>query len=233
MPVISNWELQLDVDQVLRAQGCDPEIVSERSPALAGLALRAFKEGMPLLKPVVAYQEYRIKSIHHEKVLFSDGTFISGKAVALHLAGARSAAVVYCSLGELFDTFVKAIFKDDPAYGLALDAFGSAAVQFLSTSSCTYLGEKAADKGWETSLPLSPGSEGWPVDKAHQTLFGLLDPALAGIRYTSSGMMSPLKSLSFVLGFGPEIDNSGRVCDYCSMRNSCRYQDSYTNVAHP
>jgi hypothetical protein len=39
--------------------------------------------------------------------------------------------------------------------------------------------------------------------------------------------MVPLKSLSMVLGSGPEVDNSGRVCDYCTLKNSCRYQDHY------
>lgn len=231
MPVVREWDLQINVDQVLRQQGCDPAAARQKKPALMRLAERALLEGLPLLQPVVAYQEYRVKSIHHEKVLFTDGQNLSGKLPALHLAAARSAAVVFCSLGEVFDEYVKAVFKADPAYGLALDALGSAAIQDLSELACQHLSEKAAEKGWETTLPLSPGSEGWPVDRAHQTLCGLLDPALAGIRCTHSGMMSPMKSLSLVLGFGPEVDNSGRICDYCTMRNTCRYQDQYSHSA--
>jgi hypothetical protein len=39
--------------------------------------------------------------------------------------------------------------------------------------------------------------------------------------------MIPRKSLSMVVGLGSDMERSGRACDYCSMQETCRYQDHY------
>lgn len=39
--------------------------------------------------------------------------------------------------------------------------------------------------------------------------------------------MIPQKSLTMVLGVGAEMKSSARTCDYCTMRETCRYQDHY------
>jgi hypothetical protein len=39
--------------------------------------------------------------------------------------------------------------------------------------------------------------------------------------------MLPRKTLTMVLGAGPEMTAAGRTCDYCSLRDVCRYQDHY------
>jgi hypothetical protein len=40
--------------------------------------------------------------------------------------------------------------------------------------------------------------------------------------------MIPQKSLTMVMGIGVEMNSSARTCDYCAMRETCRYQDHYT-----
>jgi hypothetical protein len=227
MPVLRDWDLKLSIEDVLRAQGARNISSSPVSSEISAAAERALREGMPLLQPAAAYAEYRIQSIKHERASFSEGGGLSGRNIVLHLAAARTATVVICTVGGIIDEFVKAVFKSDPLYALALDGLGSAAITALSERVCSFVADKAAARGWETTLPLSPGSDGWPAGKGNQELFDLVDVSEAGITLTQSGMMVPLKSLSMVLGSGPEVDNSGRVCDYCTMKNSCRYQDNY------
>jgi hypothetical protein len=227
MPILRDWDLQLSTEDILRAQGARSTSISTGSSEITAAAERALREGVPLLQPVAAYDEYRIKSIKHERVSFSEGGGLSGKNIVLHLAAARTAAVVVCSVGGIIDDFVKAVFKSDPIYALALDGLGSAAITALSERVCSYVADKAASRDWETTLPISPGSDGWPAGKGNQELFELVALSDTGIKLTESGMMVPLKSLSMVLGSGPEVDNSGRVCDYCTLKNSCRYQDHY------
>jgi hypothetical protein len=227
MPVVTEWDLQISIDQVLRAQGASPGYDSRSHPLILSQAERALIEGSPLLQPALIYQEYRVQKIQHQRISFSGGGSLSGKGIVLHLAAARSVIIAACTVGSLLDDFVRAVFKADPIYALALDAMGSAAIQTLSEKACSYLAERASPRGWETTLPINPGSEDWPVEQAHQEVFALLDPTPVGISRTASGMMHPLKSLTMVLGQGPDVDNSGRVCDYCTMRNSCRYQDHY------
>jgi hypothetical protein len=48
MPLIKAWNITLEADQVLRAQGADPKVIRERRPALADSRMGS-KEGLPLL----------------------------------------------------------------------------------------------------------------------------------------------------------------------------------------
>ena len=54
LSVLRNWELSIDVDRVLRAQGADPEVVRARQSAALGIAEQAISLGLGLLEPVVS-----------------------------------------------------------------------------------------------------------------------------------------------------------------------------------
>jgi hypothetical protein len=227
MEVLTVWDIPLKIEQVLRAQGSDPAVVINRSPQIAALAERALREGTPLLEPAVVFQEYRIRGINHERVLLSEGAWLSGKVLAALLAPAKKIGVVVCTIGPTLEAYLSAVLPADPGFGLALDGLGTAAVEALSVNTCSYLGEQAAKDGMQSTLPFSPGMEGWPAGRGQEQIFQLVDAEQIGVRLNESGAMIPGKSLSFVIGFGPEVDSSGRVCDYCSMRFSCRHQDQY------
>jgi cobalamin-dependent methionine synthase I len=132
-----------------------------------------------------------------------------------------------CTVGQAIDDVVSGAMDDDPLFGLALDGLGSAAVEALATSASNRFEAEAAAAGLETTIPLSPGMVGWPVERGQPELFALVRPDEAGVRLTSTWMMSPRKSISFVLGIGPDVRTSGRTCDYCSLKDTCRYQDHY------
>jgi hypothetical protein len=74
----------------------------------------------------------------------------------------------------------------------------------------------------QASKPLSPGSLEWPVEVGQPEIFALLDPSLAGISLTSGGMMLPKKSMSFIVGLGMEMSQTG-MCEVCSLKTTCRY----------
>ena len=227
MHVLREWDLQITVDQVLRAQGADPKVVHQRSHKLVELSERALKEGMPLLTPIVAYREMKVKTIQHERLILSEGGVLSGKALVRHLAGAKYLLIIACTIGNLLEEYVSGILKFDSPYGLALDGLGSAAIETLAVQACAFLGEHSQQAGLQATLPFSPGMEGWPTGAGQQQVFRLVEADTAGIRLLPSGMMIPQKSLTMVVGLGPEVDSQGRVCDYCNMRQSCRYQDQY------
>jgi hypothetical protein len=227
MEVITDWEIPLNVEQVLRAQGSDPAVIQNRSPQITALAERALREGTPLLEPAVVFQDYRIRGINHERVLLSEGAYLAGKGVAGLLAPAKKLAVVVCTIGLTLETYLSAILHADPGFGLALDGLGTAAVEALAVNACSYLGEGVAKDGMQATLPFSPGMEGWPAGRGQEQVFRLVDAERIGVRLNESGAMTPQKTLSFVIGFGPDVESGGRVCDYCSMRLSCRHQDHY------
>jgi hypothetical protein len=48
-----------------------------------------------------------------------------------------------------------------------------------------------------------------------------------GVRLSEAAIMLPMKSLSLVLGQGSGLNRQGTTCDYCAMREVCKYQSSY------
>ena len=68
---------------------------------------------------------------------------------------------------------------------------------------------------------------GWSVEEGQPQIFSLLDSSQVEVRLTDSAIMLPLKSLSLVLGMGPGLNRQGTTCDFCAMREVCKYQSDY------
>lgn len=233
MPVLNQWELKLNVDDVFRAQGADPDVLRQRRPALIQSTEKAIALGSSLLHPCVLYEEYPVEKFVHERLELSahqskDGKYrLSGPLIAQHLASAQSVIVMVCTIGNELDESVSSLFKVDPVVAVALDGVGSAAVEMLAIQACNYFEAQALDKGLKTSMPLNPGMVGWPVEKGQPEIFTLLDSEAIQVSLTESCMMVPNKSLSMVLGIGSELSATGSSCDYCNLKGVCKYQNHY------
>lgn len=226
MALLSHWDLDLSTDDVLRGQGADPVVIRSRRPALVAVAERALEAGLGLLQPRVAFTRLRVTGLRHERLTL-DGGLLQGPLIAQHLGAAEQVIVMVCTIGERIDAEVARYMEDDPSFALALDGLGSAAAEALAAAACHGFEVEAAGTGLKASLPLSPGMIDWPVPEGQEQIFALVDAAEAGVHLTQGGMMVPRKSLSLVLGLGPELEAAGSACAYCSLQATCRYQDHY------
>lgn len=95
MPLIKDWNISIETDQVLRLQGADPQVVRARRPSLVSTAEWALKEGLPLLEPAALFVELPVQALRHERVYLNfqgeDGKqgFLSGALLASHLGAAE------------------------------------------------------------------------------------------------------------------------------------------------
>ncbi len=227
MTVLDKWDLRLDVDVVLRSQGADPAAIRKRSPRLVESAGRALEEGNLLLQPRVVARRLLIEDLQHERLKLEGNGRLSGGLLAEHMGGAQEVVLVLCTVGEALERRAAEISMEDPVYGLALDGVGSAGVEALANAACALFEEEATKEDYQVTIPLSPGMVGWPVEQGQPQIFDLLDAGEIGVRLTESMMMLPRKSLTFVLGIGKELAAGGRTCDYCSLKETCRYRDHY------
>ncbi len=212
---------------VLRSLGADPVVVRRRRSSALGVAEQAVTAGRPLLVPVVVTESFPVIEFRHERVRLEQGGYLSGSLVAEHLHAARSVVLAVCSIGPALEEAASECFAEDPALALALDAFGSAAVDLLGQAMCQMVDERANAEGLQTTVPLSPGLVGWPVASGQRQIFALLDAASAGVRLTDGYMMVPKKSTSMAIGIGPDVEHAGESCDYCSMAATCRYREEH------
>lgn len=220
-------QLAIEVDQILRDQGADPDLTRHRNPQLMQLARRAIEIGQPLIAPIAVYRRLETLDVKHERLRLSDGYELRGALIGQHLSAAQAVTAVVCTIGSGLEEAISTTIKDDPPFGLALDGFGIAAVEALANEACRYLERKAAEREMQTSIPLSPGMIAWPVDQGQAQIFHILDTEAIGVTLNTGSVMTPKKSLSFVIGEGSEMNSSGNACDYCTMRETCRYQDHY------
>lgn len=228
MPGLDTLPLQLDVDDVLRAQGADPERVRARGSTAVAVAHDALAEGLPLLRPAVVAERLPVVSFRHRRLrLGARGSGrLSGSLIAHHLHSADELVAIVCTIGPALEERASARMRADPAHAVALDALGSAAVEQLAALAVDRTVESALAEGLCTTIPLSPGMVDWPLEVGQREVFGLMDASAIGVVLTPSSMMTPRKSRSLVIGVGPHVLRDGDVCDYCEMRDRCRYREA-------
>jgi hypothetical protein len=222
--ILRDWTLSLSVDDVLVAQGADPAVLRARRPRLVAAAERALTEGAALLEPAVAWSRFAVGRFAHETLVLEGGGRLSGPAVANRLAPAEHVIVSIQTVGHALDERVAELMSPDPVYALALDGLGTAAVDELGRQMRRRLEVEAREEGREAGLPLSPGAIGWPLDEGQAQLFALVDGEAIGVTVAPSGQMTPRKTTSRVVGLGHEMLTEGKPCDFCSMKEGCRYQ---------
>jgi cobalamin-dependent methionine synthase I len=216
--LLTNWQLQVNVDDVLRGQGAQPEILRSRRPMLVRLAERALSDALPYAQPRVAYRLWDVKAIGHERILLEQNLSLTSPFVIKHLAKSRQVAALICTIGSQIETLSSQAMQDDPPYALAIEGVGAAAAEALGVAACDYFSRQVAEQGWHVTLPLSPGMDGWPTDEGQSQIFQLADGKEAGVELTTSSIMFPCKSVSFVLGLGPDVVAQDETHDYCAYR---------------
>lgn len=223
-------ELKITTADVLRGQGADPEKIKSRNPRLYKLAAKALEEGSELLAPDFVIKEVAILEIRHKKIILENNWEISGPLIAQQLSSAQFVEAIVCTIGKSLEEYVSTISSDDLLKALAYDGLGSAAVEALANAICHQLETRAAGRGLETTIPLNPGMIGWPIEQGQPQLFHILYPSRIGVKLTSGCLMKPRKSLSMLIGVGPKVEHSGTICDFCSMRETCKYRDYHHDV---
>jgi len=228
MPVLRDWELALDADKVLWGQGADPAVIRARRPKLVAAAEEVIELGRPLLAPVVLFQRIPVVGLRHERLLLAGGGTLFGPLIASHLATTSEVIVAVCTVGDGLASTISELFQTDPVQALAFEGLAAAAAEALGEAACRYFESVAAAEGLRASIPLNPGMIGWPLEEGQKQIFSLIDASEIGVSLgPGTYVMRPLKSLSLVVGLGRDIDRTGRSCDYCSMRETCRYKDHY------
>ncbi len=218
------WLSPLGADAVLRAQGADPVRVRARSPRLVQLAERAQREGMSLLAPTVIQRRFTVLDRTHDSLRLREGGRLSSRLLATACAGAVELIVMAVTIGEALERASAEAAAREPGLALALDGFGTAAVEALAAAEARRIAAASRSTGSDAGPSLSPGMAGWPLETGQRQLFRLLGACTYPISLGAFGMMTPRKSLTLVIGLGPTLRADAGPCDFCTSRNHCRHR---------
>ncbi len=226
MPIIYDIPLSLEINNVLRRQGIRnrSRLRDEMNTLIHELIDSA--ENDSSLEPAIAYEIYPITNIDRERLYLKGNTALNGSLFSSVLSPAKELAIAVGTIGPKLEGKVTDYFaNNEPVKGLLLDGIGSAAVDTLIQDACKLIAHEASTRGYQAGSPLSPGMQGFPLSEQWQ-MFRLVPAEQIGVSLTTSGVMVPRKSVSLVIGFGPQMKTwtQAQVCAHCNMRKTCRYR---------
>ena len=230
LTVVVDIRVSLEVTHILEGQGVPP---SQASPPVVVVAQEVLEEAQSLLAPAALYSLLPVRAVEHEQILLDGGAVFAGPLASRALAGAAELAVAVCTIGSALEERSSALFAAGHLLqGLAMDGAGTAAVRLLAGAVGVRICDEATARSLSVGMSASPGQEGWPITQ-QRALFGLLPTEKIGVRLTDSCLMLPRKSVSFVVGLGPDMRADAVPCDFCSKRERCRWRRQKTGMGRP
>ena len=226
MPVIRDIPLSLKTRDVLRRQGFKGHSKIRPEIKKIIIELLAAVESAHLLEPAVAYEYYQVTGMSPSQVALESDKAIHGPLLPTIFPKAKELAVLVCTIGPKLEKQVTDYSKSgETLRGMILDGIGSAAVDMLIPEACRLIASGASLHGHQASSPVSPGWPGLPLTE-QWNLFELVNTQEIGVSLTSSGIMVPRKSVSMVIGIGPQMATwtQADVCARCSLRKTCPYR---------
>lgn len=140
-------------------------------------------------------------------------------------ADLRMVAFVVCTIGERIDREITAVASRRTGLdGLLLHGAALALLEALARSAWQHLADTVGTQGLFAGPRLEPGCQQLPL--ARQTaLFGRVDATDIGVTLNDSLLMTPLRSLSFVVPISavrPALSGENK-CLACTM-TECRFR---------
>jgi hypothetical protein len=186
------------------------------SPAMIG------REALTLSSSAISYRIVPVTHVHGETIGTGEAT-LCAPGLAAQSGELRAVAAAACTLGTAIQERVSALFAArQPSHALALDMAGNQLLFRLAHRTVAAIRGEARRKGLGLGIEASPGDPGVPLCQ-QATVLALANAARIGISATETGMLSPLKSLSFLVALGPNLRKRaapGR-CSCCPSRDRC------------
>lgn len=221
--VLEDVPLRVDRDEVLRFQGYKKD-VDIPDAAVLSLFDEALALGESLIDPRVVYRGSRVTGQGPDLIDAGGETChipeIGRLWGTLEVVGAG-----ICTVGAAIEERVRRLWDErELPLAVMLDSVGSAAVESLAEYANDLLCQAAIPAGLKVTNRVSPGYAGW--DTAEQAaLFRLCPGDPIGVTLNESCVMTPGKSISFLVGVGPEarVDHYFTQCRRCWMPD-CAYR---------
>ena len=123
-------------------------------------------------------------------------------------------------MGDKFEKELSDFTELEDTY--VIDIIGTVVVEKSIGKLLEIIQKEADSKNFKTTNTVSPGNCGWPIND-QEKLFRLLPENFLGITLNSSGMMTPVKSISGIVGIGKNVSLKHTECEFCASKN-CMYR---------
>ncbi|MBN2347844.1 MAG: hypothetical protein JXJ22_03350 [Bacteroidales bacterium] len=172
-----------------------------------------------------------IKKIDHldktKGILLIDGKALHvNRIIASQLTGIEFIALFICTIGDKIEKLARKLMGEgDSLEGYTLDIIGSEAAEETAEIIHQFINKTANQYRYSITNRFSPGYCTWNV-KEQAELFSFFPQQFSGITLTESALMSPIKSVSGIIGLGKEVKKHKYPCQKCKQTD-CLYRNQH------
>lgn len=144
--------------------------------------------------------------------------FNIGHIIQRQLRGSEAYALFICTCGTRYEAYQQQLQQQgDMVRVFIADALGTVIAEKTADQMEIALQESIHKLGWHHTNRFSPGYCGWHVSEQQQ-LFPLFSGHTCGVRLTPSSLMLPIKSVSGIIGLGPDVRHLDYTCGLCDFK---------------
>lgn len=153
---------------------------------------------------------------------------LNGSDIAAHLEGCSGVIIMCATVGGGADRLIRQLQVEDMAKAVIADAFAGAAVEQVCAKAEEII--KKEFDGKYFTWRYSPGYGDFPINMQKQLLDVLDAPRKIGLCASGSSMLTPVKSVTAVMGVSDKpLPSKKRGCVTCNMRDVCRFRKRGTH----
>ena len=174
---------------------------------------------------VQAVSQFRLHPVEciEDDVVKAAGVALFAPALAQGSGRVTAVVAAACTLGPALENRVSALFAARrPSLGMALDSLGTDLLFRLSDRLYARIRRELRRQGLHIGPPENPGDGGLALE-AQSAVLQLSGVDAAALSANASGMLQPVKSLTFVAALGPDLPTHAITprCSRCSARDRC------------
>lgn len=170
-------------------------------------------------QPQAGYSIFSGKLTSKDTLEINQISMIVGSSIANYFVSATHFAIFVATAGIEFDSHLQQLkAKGDILNEFLADALGSEIAEATHRYVTSRIKEDAKLSGFSLTPSYGPGHCTWHVDE-QKALFSLLPNGPCGILLNDSGLMSPIKSVSGVIGLGINVKPKPYACTICGLHN--------------
>ncbi|MFO0928341.1 MAG: vitamin B12 dependent-methionine synthase activation domain-containing protein [Gemmataceae bacterium] len=217
--IVDRITTPIDRDEVRRYLGYPKGAVG--NPRVQATLEHWIAEAAARAEPKAIYQVFPVAQVdkRHVAVVTARGPAEFRGAIGEFLGPVEWLALFVSTAGPGVERLASELMAEgDHLGGLIVNAVGAERAEAAEAAVIAELTEQATPAGMVLTLPYSPGYCGMAITE-QRTLFTAIDATSIGVRLSPDCMMVPLKSVSGLIGLGPDGVLAARVspCDRCTM----------------
>jgi hypothetical protein len=210
--------LEADPQPIYRALGYR---TSSPAPMVTELVEEILQAAIPMLAPRCTVALLPEEGLVFDKSSFTCAgvTFHTEPIITKRIRKSTRIALFVCSLGPGIEEWSKQeLSGGDLLKGYTVDAAASTFVESAADWMERELENFISPRGWKQTNRYSPGYCDWSV-REQQKIFSFFPPLPSGVMLTESSLMIPIKSVSGIIGLGPDVEREEYECKLCDLKD--------------